>query len=132
MGRKRVRALLLASGVGSYHGLFQTDEAADLEKGPLLLGVRMQHVQETYQEEKLREGLSQSGPYPRSFKLLTSPSSDVANAKAKPAIEASMRGERTATKAVIPMTALESRLNRADSQRLTIRKPLTSVLNHPP
>ena len=45
----------------------------------------------------------------------------MAKARAKPASEASMPGVSTATKAVMPMTALESKLNRADNQRFTVR-----------
>ena len=45
----------------------------------------------------------------------------MAKARAKPASEASMPGVSTATNAVMPITALDSRLNRADSQRLTVK-----------
>ena len=45
----------------------------------------------------------------------------MAKERAKPASEASIPGLSTATRAVMPTTALESRLNRADNQRLTTR-----------
>ena len=81
---------------------------------------RARRVYETYQEDELRDrGGSAIRPQDDRRALLTSPIRDVANAKANPARGASMVGVSTATKAVIPMTALDSRLNRADSQRFT-------------
>lgn len=62
---------------------------------------------------------------------LTSLSKEDAKANAKPANEASMVGVSTATKAVMPMTALESRLNRADNQRFTIGHREEQLLEHP-
>jgi hypothetical protein len=56
----------------------------------------------------------------QTMRILTSPVTVDAKANAKPAVEAAIPGVSTATKAVAPTTALESKLNLADSQRLAM------------
>ena len=97
-------------------------------------------VYKTYQEDELYGQFgSASLPQGKERATLTSLRRDVANANANPAREASIVGVSTATKAIIPMTALDSRLNRADNQRFTAQRgelqrpeqPLISRTYHP-
>lgn len=50
-----------------------------------------------------------------------SPEIELANVRASPARDASIRGFRTATTAVTPNMALEMMLNRMDNHRLTMK-----------
>lgn len=64
--------------------------------------------------------------YARHNCTLTSPVTVDANASANPAVDADIPGDRIATKPVTPTTALDNRLNRADSQRLTAKRHKTA------